>query len=134
MLFHLPLGFREKSQIPSVAERSGDRPDRKGAEIPDGIEQAGAASKLAHPLRAPGQVVLFFPCRALERLTRMRIFGRQRLTLIERLRAHLAHVVNAHERGGMPAVVLAQLSLRQRVCRRGATRLCDVTYGPKRPV
>ena len=79
-------------------------------------------------------MVLFLPRRALERLTRMRVSGRQRLPLVERLRAHFADVVHAHEGRRVPAVLLAQFSFRQRFGGGVAARLRNVVDSTQRTV
>ena len=134
VLFDLTFGLGEEAEVPAIAKRPGNRADGEGTGVPDGIEQAGAAAKLGNALRAPRKMILFLARRALERLTRMGIAGCQRLPLIQRLGAHFADVVDAHQRGGMPAVVLAELRLRRSVAGRWPARVRDPAYRAQRPV
>src|SRR5678815_436674 len=48
MLFDLPFGFREESQVPAIAVRSGDGADGERAGVPDGIEPVSYTHLRAH--------------------------------------------------------------------------------------
>ena len=112
MRLDLALGLRHEAQAQLVAQPARHQAQSEGARIPERIEQAGAAAELGNALRAPRKMVFFLARGALERLTRVRIARRQGLPLVERLRAHLAHMVDAHQRRSVPAVLLLQLRLR----------------------
>src|SRR5882762_5655489 len=67
MLLHLALGLGEEREVPAVAERARKGADGERARIPQWIEQARASAELADALGAPGQMVLLFLRRLLER-------------------------------------------------------------------
>src|SRR5436190_16193557 len=93
MLLDLSLGLGEERQVPAVAERASERADGERARVPQRIQQARSAAELADTLRAPGEMVFFFARGLLERRARVRIARRQRLALVERLRADLTDMV-----------------------------------------
>src|SRR5258708_2050198 len=101
VLFDLTLGFGEESEIPAVTQDPGGHPERKRSRIPQRIEQAGASAELADALRAPGEMIALLPGGALERRARPVLPRHQRLAFVQRLRAYLAHMVDAHQRRGM---------------------------------
>ena len=72
MLLDLPLGFREKRQVPAIAERTGKRADGERARIPERIKQARPPAELTNALGAPGEVVFLLARRMLERASRAR--------------------------------------------------------------
>src|SRR5262249_35793084 len=78
MLLHLALGLGEEREIPTVPEQAGAGAYRERSRIPEGIQQARAATELGDALRAPGEMVFLFARRALERLTRRRIARSER--------------------------------------------------------
>ncbi len=57
VLHHLPFGLRHETQAPLVTGQAGKHADGEGAQVPDGIQVAGAPAKFIEPLPAPGQVV-----------------------------------------------------------------------------
>ena len=119
VLLDLPFGFGEESEIPAVAEQAGGGADGERARIPQRVEQAEPSIQLADALGAPGQVVLFLARCAIERLPRGRIARRERLPLIERLRANFADVVDAHQRRGVRTLFLADRIFGHALRRRG---------------
>src|SRR5262245_9632070 len=123
MLLDLALGFGEEREIPPVAKRARGCPDREGTGVPERIEQARAAAQLADALRAPRQMILFLARRLLERLARRRIASRERLSLVQRLRAHLADMVDPHQRRRM--LLVALFAFGNLLRRRRAARLRD---------
>src|SRR5258708_40038438 len=97
MLFDLPLGFREKSEIHAIAESSGAPAERERSRVPERIEQARAAPELADALRAPGEVVALLLGRALQRFARAAFARGEGLALVQRLRANFPDVVHPHQ-------------------------------------
>src|SRR6266581_5885789 len=96
MLLDLFLRLGEESQTPGVSEPARDIPDGKRTRIPQRIERARAAPELADALRAPSEVIGFLARGGGERRLDVPARGRQRLPLVERLRADFAAVVHSH--------------------------------------
>jgi hypothetical protein len=83
--------FHRSPSAPAIA------PMANAPAYQSGIQQAGAAAELVHPLRAPGEMVLLLP-RARSSAGARADRVRSAPALIERLGAHFADVVHAHER------------------------------------
>jgi hypothetical protein len=79
-------------------------------------------------------VLGFLLRRALERLPRARVARRQRLALVERLRADLAGVVDAHQRRRVRAALAGKLGLGKLVSRHRAQRLRRSKHRAQAPV
>ena len=69
------------------------------------------AAELADTLFAPGQVVDFFLGGMLHGAAHLGQFGGQRLALVQRLGAHLAGVVDAHQAGDVASGLGVELGL-----------------------
>src|SRR5713101_141248 len=109
---HLLFRLREKAEVPIIAEPPGDAADREGAGVPERIEHAPPPAQLGDSLRAPGEVIAFFPRRLFELRLQRRIARGERLALVERLRADFAAVIDPHEGGGALALEVRQIGLR----------------------
>ncbi|MNF82839.1 hypothetical protein D3C84_651500 [compost metagenome] len=81
------------------------------------------AAQLADTLLAPGQVIDFLIGGMLHGAAHVRQLGGQRLTLVQRLGAYFARVVDAHQAGDMPRGRLIQFALGLHDGRRGAAGL-----------
>ena len=112
VFFHLAFGLGKESEIPAIAQRAGGRAHGEGSRVPERIEQARPAAELLDALGAPGEVVLLFQRRLLQRQPVAGLARGQRLALVERLGADLADVVDAHQRRGVRALGALQCSLR----------------------
>ena len=134
VLLDLTLGLGEESEIPAVAERAGESADRERPRVPERIQDARPAAELADALRAPGEMVLLLARRLLERGASLRIAGGQRLALVERLRADLADMVDAHQRSGVVALIGAQLGVGHAFGGRASRGLGDAGDGAQRAV
>jgi hypothetical protein len=134
MLLDLALGFGEKAEVPTIADRAGKRANGERTRVPEGIEEARATAQLANPLGAPGKMVLFLARRPLERGPSPGIAGAERLSLVQRLRADFSHVIDAHQRRRMRPRWLVQLRLRDAQRRRSARRVRHTAYGAQRTV
>src|SRR5439155_5846433 len=99
-------------EVPTISEPPGEAADREGAGVPERIEHAPPPAQLGDSLRAPGEVIAFFPRRLLELQLQRRIARGERLALVERLRADFAAVIDPHEGGGAPALETRQIGLR----------------------
>src|SRR6185503_3695111 len=111
VLLDLALGLGEEREIPAIPGGAGGRADGQRARVPERIEQARPPAELADARGAPGEVVFLLARRALEGVSVLGAAGRQGLALVERLRADFAHVVDAHQRGGVRTLALVQLRL-----------------------
>ena len=99
MRLDLPLGLGHEAQAEPVAGAPGRQPQQQRAAIPERSEQRRPGAQLAQSLARPGQMVAFL-ARGLAELARQsRVGGRSGLAFVERLRAELADVVDAHQRG-----------------------------------
>ena len=97
------LGFclDDKAQTHRISQAPGNQPQAKRPGVPQRIEQRRARTQVLQPLRRPGQVVgLFYTGGGVVR-AQGRVAGGQRLRGVKRLRTHLAHVVDAHQPGGL---------------------------------
>ena len=104
MLLDLALGLGQEREAPAIAQRPGGDPHRERPAVPERVEQARPAAQFLDAIGAPREVVLLFARRLLEGVARCRIARGERLALVERLRAHLADVVDAHQRRGVRAL------------------------------
>jgi hypothetical protein len=105
VLLDLALGFDDEAKIAAIASESGRDPDGERARVPERIEQRRPVVHLGEPSLRPRKVVLFLARRAIEARPDLGIARHQRLCRIERLCAHLAGMVDAHQSGRMPALV-----------------------------
>ena len=120
MAADLILGSRDEAQAQAIADQAGTGADPEGEAIEQRIEQARTLTQGADALLAPGQVIDLFVGRLLHFFAHFRQLGGQRLTLVQRLGADLAGVVDAHEAGRMTAFLVAQLGVLERNGRRAA--------------
>ena len=97
MCLHLVFGLHHKAQADPVAQPPGQQAQAKSAGIPQGVEQRGPRAQLGQALAGPGQVVGFLQAGLLELRAQRLIAGHQRLRRVERLGAHLAHMVHPHQ-------------------------------------
>src|SRR6266702_2238627 len=111
-----------------------EKGDREGAGVPERIERARPPAQLGDSLRAPGEVIAFFPRRLLEFQLQRRIARGERLALVERLRADFAAVIDPHEGGSAPALEVRQIGLRVLPGRGRPARGRDPGHGAQPPV
>ena len=104
----LAFGFGDETQADAWAQPAGEQPDAEGARVPQRVEQAGAVVQLLQPPSCPRQVVGLLARRRFELPLQRGIVGGQRLRVVQRLRADLADMVHAHQRGGQAALFLRQ--------------------------
>ena len=132
VLLDLALGFDDEAQAPGIAGTPGCQAERKGTGVPQRVEQAGPVAEFAQALLGPGQVVGFFARgRGHLRAQGRRARG-QRLGLVQRLGADLAHMIDAHQGAGEPPLVGRQLGARGGGWR--ALSACRPAQGPERGV
>ena len=134
MPLDLPFGLRQKPEAPLITELARGKTDGVRAGIPQGIEQAGAPPQFLDAPLTPGEVVFFFGSRLGQCRLECFVFRSERLALVERLRADLAAVIDAHQGGGMPALRLRQVRLGELIGRRRAARLGRPRKGAQAPV
>ena len=100
MGLHLPLGLHHKSEADAVTGQPRNCANRKSPAVPEWHQVTDSAAELVQTLARPGEVIQFF-LRCVGKMGLQQwIAAGQRLRLIERLRAHLAHVVDAHQGSG----------------------------------
>ena len=78
-----------------------------------GLARLGRSSSSVKPLLRPGQMLFFFARGLHQALTHGGVARDQRLRLIERLRAHLTGVVDAHQPGCVAPLVGRERRFRQ---------------------
>src|SRR3970282_1000093 len=91
------------AMLAKTADEPGRCAQRARAPDPERMEQPRPPAERADPVHAPGEVIALLARRALERRPRLLVARRHGLPLVQRLRADLAHVIDAHQRGGMRA-------------------------------
>ncbi len=97
MRFHLALGFHHKTQTHPVAgQLAGGQPNAKRSHVPQWCEPTAPVAQLLQALLCPGQVIGFLDAGAGEVLTQCGVLRGQGLCGVQRLGAHLAHVVDSH--------------------------------------
>ena len=112
MFLDLPLGLDDETQVDPVAGQARRDADRKRTRVPERVEQRRAVVQFREPRLCPRQVILLLARRAGESRADVRVARHQRLCRIQRLRAHLAGVIDAHQPGGV--ALLFRRELRQR--------------------
>ncbi len=129
MRFDLAFGFDHEAQVPAVATQARGHADGVAAGVPERIQQAGAAVEFVEAVGAPGEVVGFL-LRGLAQLgAHRRVTRHCGLPRIQRLRADLARVVDAHQPGRMAAGGLVEFRLRVGFARVDALRLGPCEHG-----
>ncbi len=93
----LLLGRRDESQAPAVADRAGERAEAKRHPVEQRVQHAGMTVEFVYPLLAPGKMIDLLGRGLLHAVAHGIELGGQRLALVERLCAHLAGVVDAHQ-------------------------------------
>jgi hypothetical protein len=106
--FHLSLRLGDEAEADRIAGQTGNGTDGKGARIPQGLQQAGAAAQFRKPGFAPGQVVCFLTGRLFEQVAGGRIAGYQGLSMVKALGGHFSGMVDPHQGCGNPSTLLIQ--------------------------
>ena len=97
----LALGLDHETQAQAVAAQApGQQTDAEGAGVPERVEQRGAVAQLVQALARPGQVIGFLARGGVQVAAQLGIGRAQRLRRVKRLRAHLADVIDSHQRAG----------------------------------
>ncbi len=104
VLFDLPLGFGHKAKAQRIAGPRGKDANRKRTAIPQRVEQTSATTEFLDSRLSPGKVIRFLAGSAFEQTAQLRILRGECLRVVEGLRAHLADMVDAHQRGRLPAL------------------------------
>ena len=129
-----PPGVRSRPRSPGSARspsRPATRPSAEGAGVPERIQQRTAGRPVRRAARGSRPDGRFLrAARLLEVRPQGRIARGQRLRRVERLRADLADVVDAHQRARFPA--LARRSSRVLVGRAGRAGRASRAAGEKR--
>src|SRR5436309_14259512 len=94
----LAFRFRHESEADAVAETRGKQSDRERTDMPERIEQAGSSAKFVDASLCPREMIEFFIRRGEKRRAQLRVARSDRLSFVERLRADLADVIDAHQR------------------------------------
>ena len=123
MLADLVLGGGDEPEADLVADQPGGGADTERQPVEQRIEYAGMTAQLADALLAPGQVVDFFLGRVLHGLAHFGQFGGQGLALVQRLGTDFPGMVDAHQAGHVPGVLVTHLRFRLHDGRRRAIRL-----------
>ena len=108
VLLDLAFGFRHEAEAGAVADARGSQADRERASVPERVEQAGPATQFADALLRPRQVVGFLARGLLEHGPQFGAARRERLRVVQRLRADLADVVHAHQRDRFARFVVGE--------------------------
>lgn len=117
----LAFGLDHKTQTDFVtAQLARCKADGKRARVPKRVEPRGASIQIVQSFLRPSQVVGFFAAGLCQLGAQRRTATSQRLACVKRLRTHLAHMVDAHERPRLPAFGLVELQLGHRSSRVGA--------------
>ena len=120
--FHLALRLGQKTKVPAISQRARDCAKAKRPAIPERIEQALAPTQFVDAALAPGQVVGLLARRLFQRRLNLRIARGQGLTLIKRLGADFADMVDAHQPGDGLLLRRRQFRIGRRRGRIGAPR------------
>ncbi len=97
MILDLPLGLGHEAKTDAIPHAPGNQPDPEGAGEPERVEQRRTRTEFAQTLARPHQVIALLARRLQEFPLERRVGRGQRLRFVERLRAHLADVVDAHQ-------------------------------------
>ena len=116
----LALGLRNESETPLVAGDAGRGTDSEGTGVPQRVQQARATTEFVNTTLAPVEVIVLLLRGAFHVLAHRWVFRRDGMSLVKRLGADLAGVVDAHETGHVAQLRLVQGGLRQVAGRVGA--------------
>ena len=122
MRLDLAFGLGQKAQIPARAESACRIAQCERSGVPEWIEQAQAPAQFGYALLSPGEVLGFLACGLRQGARHRSIVARQRLPLIQRLRADLAAVVHPHQRSRMALFGVGELRLGKRAPWQGPRR------------
>jgi len=101
MIADLPLGFRDETETPFVADYATQCAHRKRSGVPDRAKPARSFTQFIEALLAPREVIEFLVCGLLHLRFNVAIARDGRVALVEPLRGNLAGVIDAHQAGGM---------------------------------
>jgi hypothetical protein len=104
VLLDLALGLDHEPEADRIADAPGQQPDAERAGVPERVQETRPRAEFAQALLRPGEVVGLFACGVLELAAQRIVPRRERLRRVERLGAHLANMVDAHQRAGKPAL------------------------------
>jgi hypothetical protein len=105
MFLDLSLRLDDKAEVHPIAGDAGGDADREGARVPERIEQRRPVVELAKALLRPGEMLLLLARGHGELVLDGRIAGEERLRGVERLRADLTGVIDAHQPRRMTPLV-----------------------------
>src|SRR5256885_1735507 len=95
MLLDLALGFDYKAQVRAVAGDAGDEANRKRSCVPKRVCIAGSRAEFGKPLLCPGEMVFLLSRGLRKTRAHFRIACGKRFSLVERLCANFASVIDA---------------------------------------
>ncbi len=134
MLLDLPLGLGHEAETHFVAGARGEQANGERSAVPQRIQQADAPAQLLDAPLSPGEVIRLFAGGPLEQGPQPRISRSQCLRIVERLRAHLSNMIDAHQCRRMSTVGLGQVLVLQIACRAGRGSHRPGSDGTQRPV
>ena len=124
----LAFGLDHEAEAAAVVAERGQRADREAAGEPERIEQARPILQGIETRGAPGEMLALL-VGGIEQVRARRGIARERgLPEVQRLRADLADMIDAHEPRGVPA--FARRRARLRPCRRTGSSRCAGGAGP----
>lgn len=121
VLLNLPLclGHEPKAERVSCAPRNHS--NGKCAKVPKQIQAAGVPPKRLETLRCPRKVISLLQRRLTKPRSKLAVACSQRLRLIQRLRTHLADMIDTHQFNGLSPLLCVEICARQTLTRRRAT-------------
>lgn len=110
---HLPLGFSQEPETPVITTFSGKNSNGERPEVPERIQETCPRIQLPNSLRGPLEMLHFLTCGTIKRGSNQGIVANNGLTLIKRLRANFANMIDTHQRTSVPLVAERQTRLWQ---------------------
>lgn len=95
--FDLAFGLGDEAQTGPITQQRGQGSDPEGSRVPKWIEQARPAAELVQSRLAPGEMIGFLAGGLEHEIPNFRPASKHGLGVIQRLRGHLAGVVDSHQ-------------------------------------
>src|SRR6185369_7751839 len=111
VLLDLALGLEHEAEIAAIPGNTCREPDGERTAVPQRVEKRRPVGKLVQTLPGPREVLFLLERRARELVLDGRVARNESLGRVERLRADLAGVVDAHECRCMALLVDRELAI-----------------------
>ena len=121
VLFNLTFGLDHEAQAHRIASTRRQQPERERAGVPERVQQARVRVEFPQPLLGPRKVIGLLARGVRELSSQCWVARSERLGAVQRLRAHLADMIDTHQRARQATLFVVERgagNMRHRACAR----------------